>query len=181
MRRGRLALWMLLLLAAPLTGCGLAAEAIVDAIEDGGGGGGGGGGSDNGEEMSNGELALAAEVFALVNTERAAENLPPLVWHDTMADVAYDHALDMDERNFFDHENPDGEEPSDRLLDRGLSFTFVAENIAEGVNTPAAAMALWMGSDGHKANILSPLVTQLGVGVHQTATGTWWVQLFRSP
>lgn len=182
MRRRRLALWAVLFLAVPLSACGLAAQAIVDAIEDANdGGGGGGGGSDNGEEMSVEELALATEVFLLVNAERDAQGLAPLAWHDTMSDVAYDHALDMDVRDFFDHDNPDGDGPGERLLDRGLAFTAVAENIAEGPQTAAEVMALWMGSVDHEANILSPLVSQLGVGVHQTASGTWWVQLFRNP
>jgi uncharacterized protein YkwD len=179
MRHPWLVVVVSVVLAATLTGCGLGAQALYDAIDDATDGDGGGDGTSS--SMGVEELALANEVFLLVNVEREAQSLPPLTWSDTMSDVAYDHGVDMDERSFFDHVNPDGKGPGERLAARGLSYTVVAENIATGDLTAGGVMAQWMGSDGHKANILSPLVTQVGVGVHKTAGGTWWVQVFRHP
>jgi uncharacterized protein YkwD len=180
--RRRFALLLAVVLGLALPGCGLGTQYLIDAIDDATDGDGGGGGSgDNGESMGLAELALANEVYALVNVEREIQSLPALTFSDTMADVAYDHALDMDVRGFFDHVNPDGDGPGERLAARGLSYTVVAENIATGDLTAGGVMSVWMGSAEHRANILSPQVTQIGVGVHKTATGTWWVQVFRHP
>lgn len=39
-----------------------------------------------------------------------------------------------------------------------------SENIARGFVTPSGTVRLWMGSSGHRANILDPRVYQLGIG-----------------
>jgi uncharacterized protein YkwD len=53
-----------------------------------------------------------------------------------------------------------------------------AENIAQGQATPAAVMADWMASAGHRANILDCDLTTLGVGVAYGPGGPWWTQDF---
>ncbi len=147
--------------------------------------GGGGAGSSgveppppSGGSMSVGERALADEVLRLVNVERVAASLAPLQWHEAASTVAYDHDVDMDARNFFAHVNPDGQDPLDRVVEAGITgFSAVGENIARGQPSPAAVMSDWMGSTGHRANILNPGYTHLGVGVLDTSD-TWWTQVF---
>jgi len=39
-------------------------------------------------------------------------------------------------------------------------------------------MAAWMGSDGHRANIVNCSLGSLGVGVAIGSGGPWWTQLF---
>ena len=40
-------------------------------------------------------------------------------------------------------------------------------------------MNQWMNSAGHRANILNPNFTAMGVGHYENASGTdYWVQLF---
>ncbi|MFQ5844702.1 MAG: CAP domain-containing protein [Planctomycetota bacterium] len=146
-----------------------------------GGGSSGGGPVVTGQRMSQGELAWAVQVLDLVNQERANAGLPALGWDDPAAQVAYDHGVDMDTRNFFAHQNPDGQEPWDRLTAAGIGWSAVGENIARGQPDPVSVMTAWMGSPGHRANILSAAFTRLGVGVHDAPGGPWWTQLFYTP
>ncbi len=57
----------------------------------------------------------------------------------------------------------------------------VAENIAMGYPTTAAAMSGWMNSSGHRANILNRSYRSIGVAAYQSSGGTiYWCQQFRS-
>jgi uncharacterized protein YkwD len=180
MHRRLLALLAVAALAVALPACGAGGGFIDDITggSDGDGGGGGGGGGSGGTEMSASEEALALEVLELVNAERRSRGLSELAWHAAAADVAYDHGVDMDVRNYFSHFDPDGNGPGQRLSAAGLTNGTWGENIARGQPTPASVMSAWMGSDGHRANILNPVYTHLGVGVHDASGGPWWVQVF---
>ena len=51
-----------------------------------------------------------------------------------------------------------------------------AENVGYNSNpTPEAMMAGFMGSSGHRANILNPALKGVGVGAYRDARGVWWV------
>lgn len=55
----------------------------------------------------------------------------------------------------------------------------VGENVAYGNVTPEQLVAMWMGSTGHRANILNAAFTHLGVGAVSTSTGrVYGVQVF---
>jgi uncharacterized protein YkwD len=118
----------------------------------------------------------AAQMLALVNQERAAVSCDALAADSGLAAVAAAHSADMRDRGFFDHVDPDGLGPSDRAEAAGL--TARAENIARGQQDAAAAMAAWLASDEHRANILDCEFTRLGVGVAEGPGGPWWTQLF---
>ena len=137
------------------------------------------GGSGTSQAMSSGELLWAEEVLDLVNQERISRQLSPVEWHVQGTDAAFGHSVDMHERDFFAHENPDGDGPGDRLRAAGVNWSSYGENIAIGQETPARVMAAWMGSDGHRRNILDPEFTHLGIGVHTaTGGGPYWTQDF---
>ncbi len=163
------ALTALLLLVPACTG---SSDSGTTSIGTGGGGGG---------QMSVQELAWAMQVFDLTNVERVNAGVAPLTWHDPTSQVAYDHSVDMDMRAFFDHQNPDGQMPWDRLSLAGITWSAAGENIARGQPDPVSVMTAWMNSAGHRANILSPSFTRLGVGVHDAAGGPWWTQVFYTP
>lgn len=121
------------------------------------------------------------EVMRLTNEIREEHGLCVLEWNDTLAKAAYKHSLDMVNRNFFDHENPDGESPIDRIRNEGLIFFTAAENIAAGQSSPQAVVKAWMESEGHRANILNPDLKQIGVGVARGGIyGIYWTQNFAS-
>jgi uncharacterized protein YkwD len=54
-------------------------------------------------------------------------------------------------------------------------FSAWGENIAYGYPSAAAVFDGWMNSEGHRANILNPAYTQMGIGY---AAGNWWCQQF---
>jgi uncharacterized protein YkwD len=175
--------WLLLAVAslALLTACGMGGAVKEDLVVVNPPPSTGGTPPSTGTAMSAAEAAMAADVFDRVNQERASAGLPPLAWHDGTAQVAYEHGVDMDVRNYFDHINPDGQTPWDRLTGAGISWSACGENIAHGQDSPAEVMNDWMNSSGHRANILEPVFTEIGVGVHISGGDIWWVQLFRTP
>lgn len=123
--------------------------------------------------------AIEKEVFDLVNKTRASYGLSQLKWANDLAAVARAHSQDMINRRFFDHTNPDGLSPFDRMRAAGISYRTAAENIAYGQKTPEAVMNAWMNSSGHRANILNANVKELGVGAAANSAGTiYWTQEF---
>jgi uncharacterized protein YkwD len=126
------------------------------------------------------EVRFAFDVLDLVNEERTSRGLPALAWDEGAATAAYGHAYDMEVREFFDHVNPNGESPVERLERAGVVFGTLGENIAVGQPTPASVMAGWMSSAGHRENVLDPAFTRLGVGV-RLGSGPYWVQDFVGP
>jgi len=106
-------------------------------------------------------------VLELVNIERTRHGLFPVVWDDTLAGVARDHSRDMAINGFSGHIGPDGSNVSDRLHRVGIAYLMWAENVSVGRRSADAAMSAWMDSPGHRANILRPEVTHIGVGFYQ--------------
>jgi uncharacterized protein YkwD len=131
--------------------------------------------------MSELETALALDCFARVNEERSKAGLPPLAWLEPATDAAYLHSLDMDQREFFDHVNPDGDGPAQRLADQGVPWSSYGENIAMGYLDAEEVMSGWMASEGHRDNILHAGFTHVGIGVRWSAGGPYWTQDFVRP
>jgi uncharacterized protein YkwD len=130
-------------------------------------------------------LAMEASVHDLVNAERVANGIGPLEHDDVLRLVARAHSQDMVERDFFDHVNPDGEDPFDRLGGAAYFYLAAAENIAwnQGYdNADVIAVDGWMNSDGHRANILNDRYTHGGLGVARRSDGAWFfTQVFALP
>jgi uncharacterized protein YkwD len=113
-------------------------------------------------------------VFELTNRVRRAKGLPPLVKDEDLTQVARAYSDDMLVRRFFDHTTPDGVSFDERISGRyPYRVRTLGENIwtALGYN-PANRHRVaqeivddWMSSPGHRANILDPDFTHLGVGV----------------
>ncbi|MFE0405710.1 MULTISPECIES: sigma-70 family RNA polymerase sigma factor [Streptomyces] len=118
------------------------------------------------------------QVVALVNKERAAAGCGPLAEDSLLDKSAQAHSADMAARDFFDHTNPDGADPGQRITAAGYRWSTYGENIAMGQQTPEAVMESWMNSPGHRANILNCSFKDIGVGVHEGPGGPWWTQNF---
>ncbi|MFG2582290.1 CAP domain-containing protein [Streptomyces malaysiensis] len=126
-----------------------------------------------------GLLRLTSEVIALTNAERAAARLAPLAQDPRLAAAAQAHSDDMVARDFYSHTGPEGHQPWDRTRAAGATHRGIGENIACGQRSPAEVVRGWMDSPGHRANILKPDFTHIGVG-HATGSraGTYWTQVF---
>jgi len=117
---------------------------------------------------------LSEEVVILVNRERAKLRLRPVTGNYNLARVAYRHASDMSQRNYFSHRSLDGRTLGDRLRQGGIRYSYAGENIAKGQRTSARVMSAWMNSPGHRRNILSRNFGRIGVA----KVGNVWVQNF---
>jgi hypothetical protein len=96
----------------------------------------------------------------------SASPKPPLAPHQSLLDAAAAHSQDMIDRNFFDHENPDGDGPAERIADAGYVARSWAENIAIHVDAAEAHEALFR-SAGHRQNMLLDTYREVGVGVRE--------------
>ncbi len=123
-------------------------------------------------------------IFNKVNEERAKAGVPALSYNSTMETYARVKSKDMGVRNYFDHVDPDGEMITAQMARDGVSYNAWGENIAYigGVSDAAALaeqfMTNWMNSDGHRANILSPNFTSIGVGVYKSGNRYYATQEF---
>ncbi|MEU5952456.1 CAP domain-containing protein [Streptomyces sp. NPDC047525] len=118
-------------------------------------------------------------VLRLTNAERTAAGLRPLSADPLLTVAAQGHSADMIARAFYAHTSPDGGEPWHRASAAGSTHRAIGENIACGQRTPAEVVDGWMNSPGHRANILKPSFTHLGVGfAGGGSAGTYWTQLF---
>jgi uncharacterized protein YkwD len=138
--------------------------------------------------------AVELEVLAIVNEYRGRGancggqpfgSASPLRMNAALRCAARKHSLDMATRGFFDHDNPDGQDPFDRIELAGYDFRAAGENIAAGQPTAQEAMDSWMTSPGHCMNIMSAEFTEIGVGYTKDASGSnyphLWTQTFGAP
>jgi uncharacterized protein YkwD len=117
------------------------------------------------------------KIFELLNTERAANNLPELRWDDALFKAARQHALRMLDLNSLEHQLPGEPSLEERLTNAGARFTFIAENIGVGKD-PSIIHAGWMNSTGHRRNILDPRATVVGIAVVHGTGGLFAVEDF---
>jgi len=103
-------------------------------------------------------------VLVLLNHERTTRGLPALTFNDTARTVARAHSTDMFARGYFSHINPEGKNPFDRMRAGGVKFGSAGENLALAPTLALAHTGL-MNSPGHRANILSPNYTTVGIGI----------------
>lgn len=134
--------------------------------------------TDNNEtENEKEDNSFAAQVVKLVNEERVKAGLNPVTLNNEVAAAALIRAKEIEVS--FSHTRPDGRSFGSVLTDNGIRFNGAGENIAWGQTSPEQVMEAWMNSEGHRANILNPNFTEIGVGHYQNANGrNYWVQLF---
>ena len=124
---------------------------------------------------------IERETHRGINAARVAHGQTPLVWSGDLAAVARAHSEDMASRGYFDHDTPEGLDPTGRLhkagfLCKGRPGYGIGENIAIESNldspevTGRDAAFGWMGSAGHRRNILRSRYDETGIGA---AFGTW--------
>lgn len=132
-------------------------------------------------------------MFRIVNAERKRNGLSELAYDTRMAEVARAHSAEMRDKKYFAHESPTAglKDPLDRYS-AGIGATprIVAENIYRAWGNRSflddadiqSAHSSLMNSPGHRANILQPGVTRIGIGLATDSTGNIWLtQLFARP
>ena len=121
------------------------------------------------------------QVIELVNQERALEGLAALGFDLRLRDAARSHSFDMAVNGCTGHASCDGTEWFERVWDFYPQNAGIGENVAAGYDTPAAVVTAWMGSPGHRANILNTNWQGIGVGYYYLAGSEYshyWTQNF---
>jgi uncharacterized protein YkwD len=137
-------------------------------------------------------MATAKEVVAIMNAARAKAGCGPLKINAKLMAAAKVHATNMAVKDFFGHANKDGSKFSKRVKKQGYKYHRVAENILAGIATARDAAYGWLGSPGHRRNILDCKLKDTGVAVafqanDQPMMGNskpfyyYWVQVFAAP
>jgi len=106
-----------------------------------------------------------ASVVAAMNEQRAHAGLPPLREDPRLDAAAADRMRDMEELGYWAHESPDGRSPFLWLALRRYPYRFAGENLATGFETTELLVDGWMGSKGHRENILSPDYAHCGIAI----------------
>ncbi len=127
---------------------------------------------------------MLQRVVDLTNQQRAQQGLPPLTLNSSLCSSAQTQSQDMASHNFFSHTGSDGSDVGQRIAAAGYSPIWAyGENIAAGQSTPEEVVAAWMNSPEHRANILSPYYTDIGVGYAYNDGSTYksyWTEDFAS-
>ena len=126
----------------------------------------------------------ANEVLRLVNIERTNVGVAPLVLDEALCNAANMRAIEMDCTGVFEHKRPNGNSCFEVYDICNVEWqNACGENIAAGQATPEDVMKSWLSSSGHKANILSPEYTKMGLGYSNSGCGAgkysyYWAQEF---
>ncbi len=107
-------------------------------------------------------IAIERNIVTYTNAERTRAGLVPMEVDEKLVESARRHATWM-------------------TLNRNLQHTTqnVAENIAMGQRDSREAVADWMSSPGHRANILNGRYRRIGAAAYRTPDGTiYWCQQF---
>ena len=134
---------------------------------------------DEEEALKKDKSTFAQQVVDLVNMERVANGLNKLVTYDKLTEVAQLRATELVTK--YSHTRPDGRSCFTAMDDVNLYYYTAGENIAVGYSTPERVFQGWMDSPGHRANILNPDVTMIGVGFvydENSSKGYYWTQMF---
>lgn len=133
------------------------------------------------------------QVLGLVNAARAQPRAcgseqygaaPPLEWNAKLAAAAVAHSRDMAKRNYFAHRGRDGSLVADRAVRAGYDWKRIGENIAAGQGSAEQAVASWLASPTHCANLMQPDYTQMGAAYvtdPASDTGIYWTQVLGKP
>lgn len=109
---------------------------------------------------------------------------PPLSWSAPLAQAALAHSRDMAEHDFFSHSGRDGSQADTRATRQGYVWRGIGENVAAGQGSAKQAIAGWLLSPGHCANLMNPAFTEMGAAYAvnpQSGSAIYWTQVFGTP
>lgn len=119
--------------------------------------------------------ASEQELLALTNQARASAGRPALKWDAELASIARYRSQDMIERDYFDHTiKGSGQKVWDVMDARGYCYELAGENIGWNQYWPdeqatAEIQKSFMGSPGHRSNILGSDWDVVGIGAYKGA------------
>jgi uncharacterized protein YkwD len=127
-------------------------------------------------------------LLGLINQERAAQGLPAYASQGQLQTAARLHSTDMACNGFLSHTGSDGSTVGMRVTAQAYNWSWVGENILATSDTssqaPQSAFDWWMNSAPHRANLLSPNYSEIGLGyiyVAGSPYGGYFTAVFARP
>ncbi len=111
-----------------------------------------------------------ATMLTMINAIRTSLGLSAVSLNTQLSALAQEHSNDMVAKNYFGHVNLEGKSPEDRRK-KAQYPAEVGENLANS-STLASAMQGLLRSPIHRANILTPHWTQVGIGIAKSSDGS---------
>lgn len=116
--------------------------------------------------------AAAKAAFDIVNAKRQEAGLGTLTWDNGLEKASAVRAVEASQS--FSHTRPDGSDWW--TVNSNLMY---GENLAMGYANADAAVAAWLNSPTHKANIMDVEFTSGAIAIHVNGNGEWyWAQEF---
>ena len=127
----------------------------------------------------------SAEVALLTNQERSQKDIPALQRNSLLDQAAQMKAQDMAANGYYAHVSPDGLTPMHWVGKAGYKYLIIGENLVVNRTDAEQVVDAFMGSPGHRANILRSDFTEIGIGVangiYKGKDATFTVQIFAAP
>lgn len=129
-------------------------------------------------------LTPAEQLIWYINDARRQAGLNEVALDNTLSTAAKQHTNDMAGNAFTSHTGSDGSAPYERLARVGYrAGGYAGETTAWGFRTGREAVDFWLGSPPHRAILLNPLATNVGVAqtTNYNAPSVWyWTAEFAS-
>ena len=120
---------------------------------------------------------LAVQLLDRLNLLRIEKGEEPLAWSAALTEIAAAHGAEMYTEGYFSHVSPVTGSVADRLAAQGMPFRVAGENLALNP-TVAGVHGGLAASPGHRATMLEPRFTRVGISVHDGPLGLMVVQVF---
>ena len=116
-------------------------------------------------------VQLEQKIHDLTNIERQKRNLSQLSYDTHIQDISRLHSKDMSFRNYFEHTNPDGQEPADRAASANFYFekqssdsNFIKKRFVKALISPRPYSSQYAyGENLYQSNLARRVITVNGV------------------
>jgi uncharacterized protein YkwD len=115
---------------------------------------------------------------------QAVDAVAPLTWNEALAEASLAHSRDMATRNYFSHQDRNGDLAGKRATRVGYRWQAIGENIAAGQGSAKQVVSGWLASPAHCFNIMNPDFTEMGAAYAlnpQSDAAIYWTQVFGTP
>lgn len=108
--------------------------------------------------------AREQQMLELINRDRLAHGLQPLQADMHLTRLARLKSQDIVDNNYFDHRSPTYGTAFDMFRANGIIFIRGGENLSKAGSVQVSHLRL-MNSPNHRANLLNPYFTHIGIGI----------------
>lgn len=116
---------------------------------------------------------FTAALLSLINNDRNSRGLQPLSLNPKLNSIAKSRCDDMIARDYFSHVSPEGKDIKSFVDESGIMYRATGENLQycspPSIAGPDLFFNSWMESETHRANILDPVYTQIGIALSLNA------------